>query len=167
VQAENRCAHERFVRFAVLKDGWRLLQARFDFYKSHLPEKTGSGYGIIEDPGVAEGGKELCIFRRRHQVIHALSQALEIRPSAALCPQPPARKQRIEQAAEKAALLRDPVKGGRAEDAVEGLPERQILQVAGGKVNSRAELRRQVIASSDEHVLRNVNSHNPATRQSF
>jgi hypothetical protein len=71
------------------------------------------------------------------------------------------------QAAKQLSVVQDPMKGSRAENAVEGIMEGQALHLSGNKAHACAKLRRQLLARGAHHVLGEVQcNHSPARQGS-
>jgi len=62
-------------------------------------------------------------------------------------------------------MIGNPVESCRAEYAIKGVPEREILQIGCNKLSPGAEPRAQVIAGRCDHVLGYVDADNPAFGQ--
>ena len=59
------------------------------------------------------------------------------------------------------------MEGCGADDAIEGVGKREIQEIGGNHLGSRAELRLQVFAGRSRHVLRNVERDHPSVGQSL
>lgn len=73
--------------------------------------------------------------------------------SATLRPQPASGAKCTKQAAKQAKVVRNPVECCCAENPIEAVFERKILQIRHDKMNSEAELWDQMVAGRHQHIL--------------
>ena len=62
-------------------------------------------------------------------------------------------------------MIEDPVEGRGADDPVEGILKRNVRKIGCDKLHSLVELRLQEFAGRSQHILRNVESDDPAFGQ--
>jgi hypothetical protein len=137
-------ANEFAILIGVLQQSRRGFERRFHFNESRTFERRCGAFRILKEPGLTKAGKVCGKLRRRRQRVGPRSKTRNIRAAAALRLQPSTRKQRIVKVRKQLVVIEHPMESGCTDDAVEGVLEGQVQEIADYKTKAILKLRRQM-----------------------